>query len=192
MECFRWSHGKWPADGIVLRDPLPARDALLQKLGTTLLSIADIDGTDCRLFSDFLSLAIVTRLLGLYGETAHPISRKVAALPGWRLKRVIEFIETHLSSSVTLADFASVAGLSPMHFAAQFRAAMGARPHEYLLQRRIAKAQVVLATTNLPIAEVALMVGFSSQAHFAVVFKRFSGLTPFRWRLNHRHGRSPR
>ena len=39
-ECFDWSHRKWPTDGVVLRDPLPARDALLEKLGTTLLSIA--------------------------------------------------------------------------------------------------------------------------------------------------------
>ncbi len=191
MECFKWSHGKWPTDGVALRDPLPAQDALLQKLGTALLSIADIDGANGSLFADFLNLAIVTHLLNLYGEISHSTPRKATALPGWRLKRVHEFIETHLDSSVALADVAKAAGLSRMHFAAQFRAATGVRPHEYLLQRRIAKAQTMLATTKLPIVEVALMVGFSSQAHFAVVFKRFSGLTPLRWRQSHRHGRYP-
>jgi AraC family transcriptional regulator len=37
----------------------------------------------------------------------------------------------------------------------------------------------------MPIAELALAVGFGSQAHFTVVFKRFSGLTPLRWRQSH-------
>jgi AraC-like DNA-binding protein len=186
MECFEWSHGKWPTDGIALRDPLPARDALLQKLGTTLLSIADGDDPNSGLFSDFLGLAVVTHLLGRYGDVAPPTARKKSALPKWRLKRAIEFIDAHLESAVALADLAGAAGLSRMHFAAQFRAATGVRPHEYVVRRRIAKAQTLLTTTEIPIAELALAVGFSSQAHLTVAFKRCSGLTPHRWRQSHR------
>jgi AraC family transcriptional regulator len=188
MECFQWSHGKWPRDGVSLRDPLPARDALLQKLGTTLTSIADIEGPNGSLFADFLSLAIITHLLGLYGEISPSITRRTSALSKWRLKRAVEFIETHLDSPVALADVAGAAGLSSMHFAAQFRAATGVRPHEYLVRRRIARAQTMLATTDVPIVELALTVGFSSQAHFTVVFKRLSGLTPLRWRQVHSGG----
>lgn len=185
MECFAWSHGKWPRDGVALRDPLPARDALLQKLGTTLTSIAHIEGPNGSLFADFLSLAIITHLLGLYGEISPSTTRRTSALSKWRLKRAVEFIETHLDSPVALADVAGAAGLSCMHFAAQFRAATGVRPHEYLLRRRIERAQTMLATTDVPIVELALTVGFSSQAHFTVVFKRLSGLTPLRWRQVH-------
>ncbi|WPP03984.1 helix-turn-helix transcriptional regulator [Methylocella tundrae] len=72
-----------------------------------------------------------------------------------------------------------------MHFAAQFRAATGVRPHEHLVRRRIAKAQIMLETTDVPIAGLALTIGFSSQAHFTVVFKRLSGLAPLRWRQVH-------
>lgn len=183
MECFEWSHGKWPRDGVALRDPLHARDVLLQKLGTTLTSIDDLPNG--RLFADFLSLAIITHLLGLYGEASPSRTRRTIALSKWRLKRVVEFIETHLDTPVALADLAGSAGLSSMHFAAQFRAATGIRPHEYLLRRRIARAQTMLATTDMPIVELALTVGFSSQAHFTVVFKRLSGLTPLRWRRVH-------
>ncbi|WP_354266923.1 AraC family transcriptional regulator [Bradyrhizobium sp. I1.7.5] len=183
MECFEWSHGKWPRDGVALRDPLHARDALLQKLGTTLTSIDDLPNG--RLFADFLSLAIITHLLGLYGEVSPSRTRRTIALSKWRLKRAVEFIEAHLDTPVALADLAGAAGLSSMHFAAQFRAATGIRPHEYLLRRRIARAQTMLATTDMPIVELALTVGFSSQAHFTVVFKRLSGLTPLRWRRVH-------
>ncbi|WP_454624194.1 helix-turn-helix transcriptional regulator [Bradyrhizobium cenepequi] len=185
MECFAWSHGKWPRDGVALRDPLLARDALLQKLGTTLVSIADIEDQNGSLLADFLGLAIVTHLLGLYGESSPSTTRRTSALPKWRLKRAVEFIDAHLHSSLALADLAGAAGLSCMHFAAQFRAATGVRPHEYLVRRRVAKAQTLLATTDMPIAELALTVGFSSQAHFTVVFKRLSGLPPLRWRQVH-------
>ena len=58
-----------------------------------------------------------------------------------------------------------------MHFAAQFRAATGYRPHEYLLLCRIERAKAMLLQQNTPIVEVALSVGFKSQAHFSTVFK---------------------
>ena len=185
-ECFEWSHGKWPTDGVALRDPLPARDALLQNLAATLLSIADCDDPTGSLLADFLGLAAATHLLSLYGEVPPAAARTALALPKWRLKRAIEFIEAHLDSPMALADVAGAAGLSRMHFAAQFRAATGVRPHEFALRRRIEKAQSLLATTDVPIIELALATGFSSQSHFTVVFKRVSGLSPRQWRQSRR------
>jgi transcriptional regulator GlxA family with amidase domain len=69
-----------------------------------------------------------------------------------------------------------------MHFAAQFRAAIGYRPHEYLLFCRIDRAKDMLADADAPLVEVALSVGFQSQAHFSTVFKRLTGHTPAQWR----------
>ena len=186
MECFEWSHGKWPAEGVTLRDPLPARDEQLQKLVTTLLAIAEADDSNGSLSADFLGLAIATHVLGLYGDIAPPTVRKSTALPKWRLNRAKEFIDMHLDSPLALADVAGAAGLSRTHFAAQFRAATGVSAHEYVLRRRIEKAQTMLATTDVPLAELALAIGFSSQAHFTEVFKRLSGSTPRRWRQSHR------
>ncbi|MHB8883844.1 MAG: helix-turn-helix domain-containing protein [Methylovirgula sp.] len=103
-------------------------------------------------------------------------------LPKWRLKRVADYIEAHLDKAITLADLARAAGLTPMHFAAQFRAATGRRPHEYLLRCRIALAMELLADSNERLVDVALSTGFQTQAHFTTVFKRFAGTTPHRWR----------
>ncbi len=69
-----------------------------------------------------------------------------------------------------------------MHFAAQFRAATGMRPHEYLLRKRTERAQTLLSASLLPLVEIALEVGFKSQSHFTTVFTRFVGKPPSTWR----------
>jgi AraC-like DNA-binding protein len=88
----------------------------------------------------------------------------------------------NLAEPICLADIAAATGLSRMHFAAQFRVATGLRPHEYLLQRRIEHAQALLLTSRLPLVEIALEVGFKTQAHFTTVFARLVGETPNVWR----------
>jgi len=178
-EFFVWFYGKAPVGDVVLRDPHYAHDPVIGRLAFALLSAEELDRSCGELYADSLSLAIVARLFALYAEKpASTSQRRVAALPTWRLKRVIDFIEAHDDQPITLADLARVAGLSRMHFAAQFRKATGLRPHEYLLRRRVKKAKVLLATTTLTVAQVALTVGFSSQSHFTGVVKRLTGLTP--------------
>jgi AraC family transcriptional regulator len=114
--------------------------------------------------------------------------RGTNALSKWRLKRVEECIRTNCHRGIDLAEMAKAAGLSRMHFAAQFRVATGYRPHEYLLHQRIERAKSLLVETNMALAEVAMSVGFSTQAHFSTVFRRFTDKTPARWRCNNRPG----
>ena len=109
--------------------------------------------------------------------------RAKGALPRWRLKRVLEHVNLNISERIGLADLAGVAGLSPMHFAAQFRVATGMRPHDFLLTCRIDAAQELLSRTDYRLIDVAVATGFQTQAHFTTVFKRIVGETPRRWRI---------
>jgi AraC-like DNA-binding protein len=111
----------------------------------------------------------------------------VSGLSKWRLKRATEFMAANLAEPITLADIAAATGLSRMHFAAQFRVATGLRPHEYLLKRRIERAQELLLSGRQPLVEIAFDVGFKTQAHFTTVFARFAGETPSAWR-QHNYG----
>jgi AraC family transcriptional regulator len=139
---------------------------------------------------DALRFAIAVRLLGPRSEIRTPLKpsqteprrRHVQALQKWRLKRVLEYVDRHLSAKITLAELAAVAGLSRMHFASQFREATNLRPHEMVLRRRVQRAEELLQNTTTPIVEIALTVGFQTQAHFTTIFKRFIGSTPNRWR----------
>jgi AraC family transcriptional regulator len=171
--------------------------------------VAVVDGTDDRVIrslssalevaeqgqdrycAEALRLAIAVRWAGLQSDLRHSnerdetalAGRQVRALQKWRLKRVVEYIDVHLSSKIRLTDLAAIAGLSRMHFASQFRAATGLRPHEFLLRRRVRRAEELLRGSTMTIVEIALTVGFQTQAHFTTVFKRFIGCPPRHWRI---------
>jgi AraC family transcriptional regulator len=143
-----------------------------------LLGADDLGSPFGRLYADSISIAIVTRLLDTARRKSPADRAKASVLAPWRLKRAIDYIDANLSEPVSLAELAGVAGLTRMHFAAQFRAATGLRPHEYLLRRRVERAQELLRGSNESIMEVALQVGFQAQAHFTTTFKRFVGQPP--------------
>ena len=143
-----------------------------------------------RCCADALRFAIAVRFIGLRSDRQTAVKlievelrqRQVQALQKWRLKRVFEYVDLHLSAKITLAELAGVAGLSRMHFASQFRAATNLRPHEFVLRQRVQRAEQLLKNTTTPIVEIALTTGFQTQAHFTTIFKRFVGSTPNRWR----------
>src|SRR5579859_3015605 len=182
-ECARDMPGHEPA--VHCAKAALNKDAMVGALGRALLDANRIGDSVGQLYADYLSVAIVARILAPVRPTAGFGRRKVDELAPWRLKRTIDYIEARLGEAVRLDDIAAVTGLSPMYFAAQFKAATGLRPHEYLLRRRIERAQEMLANSATPLVEVALSVGFQSQAHFTTVFKRFVGNPPNVWRRFH-------
>lgn len=159
-------------------DPVIGR--LLHELGDT-KGLDAKDGVHC----DTIRLALVARWLGLRSQSSCEWQETaIGALQKWRLKRVMAYIDDHISEAISLTDLAGAAGLSRMYFAARFRAATGLRPHEYVLRRRVEQAKAMLGQTDESLVEIAFNVGFQTQAHFTTVFKRFTGVTPGRWRFS--------
>jgi AraC family transcriptional regulator len=108
-------------------------------------------------------------------------------LPRRKLRSVIEYIMENLEGSPTLGQMAAVAHLSPYHFARQFKAATGLAPHQYVIARRVERAQHLLRKDDeLELAEIALRAGFSDQSKFSFHFKRLIGVTPRQFRLSAR------
>jgi AraC-like DNA-binding protein len=158
------------------------QDTVTERLGRALLAAEETGGPFGQLYVDCINMAIVARLLDA-PRRAPPAGRsKVAELARWRLRRVTEYVEANLAEPIRLADLADAAGLTRMHFAAQFRAATGLPPHEYLLRRRIERAQEMLIEESESLIGIALSVGFQTQSHFTSVFKRFVGQPPRAWR----------
>ena len=76
--------------------------------------------------------------------------------------------------------------MSPFHFARMFKQSTEQSPHLYILLQRIKRAKELLASTDLPITEVAADVGFRTQGHFTGVFHRYTGFTPKVFRMSAR------
>jgi AraC family transcriptional regulator len=126
---------------------------------------------------------LVSRIVARHLTTADKLTREATMSSQWRLSRAIEYVNAHLSESISLAELARSAGLTRMRFTSEFRRATGMRPHEYLLRRRIEHAQHLLLKSGPNVIEVALSCGFRSQAHFTTVFKRLVGETPCCWTM---------
>ena len=174
------AHPEGHADAPVPRTTSMTVDQLSRFLRTAGIDIRKLN----RSADNAMRLAAVARLV----ETLEPShsqaekTRSVTALPKWRLMRVLKYIDANIGEPIALANLAAAAGLSRMYFAKQFRAATGIRPHDYVLRKRIERAQQMLAAKPAALVDIALSVGFQTQAHFTTVFKKFVGNTPCQWR----------
>jgi AraC family transcriptional regulator len=151
-----------------------SRDALIEHLARAVQTAEDDADAS---YIETLARAIVVRAAQIRQTRA-----RISPLPKWRLRRVIDYVEAHISEAISLADLASAAGLSRTHFTAQFRLATSCRPHDFILLQRIKAAERLLLQTSRELLDIALTVGFQTQAHFSTVFKRIVGEPPGRWR----------
>jgi AraC family transcriptional regulator len=103
-----------------------------------------------------------------------------------RLKRILDHFEARLAEDIRIADLARDCGLSECYLARTFRAATGTTLHAALMERRIARARLLIEATSRRgtptcLAEVAAATGFSSHAHMTTAFRRVLGITPSEW-----------
>ncbi|MGJ5141417.1 helix-turn-helix transcriptional regulator [Bradyrhizobium oligotrophicum] len=182
-ECYEDISGR-PADpSMELFGPQEADDKVLRHLMTSLMRAFADDAAPSRLFLDSLSISFAAHLIGRYHlKQEHSPKRKLSPLTPWRLNRAKAFIDAHLQQPIALADLSAAAGLSRMHFAAQFKASTGMSPHMYVLQCRVHASKRLLLDPERSIRDVAVSVGFKSETHFINVFRRLVGEAPGRWR----------
>jgi AraC family transcriptional regulator len=196
--CFDWLH-LFLEPGLVSRvaaeafdlDParitVPPLDALDLPHLRAVMGAVDAElttgGTGGPLAAESLANVLAVHLIRHVLAPRQPQRRPDGALPRGRLRAVVEYIEEHLDARPSLEQMAAVARLSVYHFARQFRAATGLPPHQYVILRRVERAQHLLQDgRDLSLAEVAACAGFSDQSQFCQHFKRIVGVTPGQFR----------
>jgi len=129
--------------------------------------------------------AFLGALLCRYGERPESIQRQPPNASTASLARVKEYMQAYFQRDITVADLASIAGLSRAHLTRAFTAAYHTPPHVYLNAVRLARAKTLIRA-GMPLADVAAACGFADQSHLTRRFKGSWGITPAGWRENMR------
>jgi len=131
-----------------------------------------------------LQQALGVELADHYRQAVVPASRsrRTGSLSFATLTRVADLVESRLPMTIGLAQLAKEARLSKFHFISAFRLATGVTPHQYVLARRLNRAQKLLRRCAMPVTVVALECGFSSHAHLTAAFTARFGVSPTKYR----------
>jgi AraC-like DNA-binding protein len=98
------------------------------------------------------------------------------------LLRAKDLADSRYFETLSVADLASSARLSPAHFSREFKRMYGETPHQYLLTRRLERAAALLRTTDWTVARICFDVGANSVGSFTTSFRRMFGCTPLAYR----------
>jgi AraC family transcriptional regulator len=167
---------------IELKETLSRKDELLQHLSLAFLAEAEKTEVSSRLYTDSIAHTLMFHLIKNYTNAVTTAKQFLGGLSGYKLKRVIEFVNDNLEQDLTLTEIAEVADLSHFHFARSFRKTMGLTPQQYIVNRRIEKAKDLLSHSKLPIVEIGFQTGFKNQSHFTTLFRKLTSFTPKVWR----------
>jgi AraC-like DNA-binding protein len=158
-----------------LRD-IPAReDVGLRDLACRFASAIEDDVPRDALYYSTLRTALTERILIRHAaRRVEGIGYRETLAPA-RLRRLIDFVETHLGSEMRIAHLAEVVGLSPAHLARAFRNAMGMPLHRYVLQRRLERVRKRVRRGDGSMAELARSSGFCDASHLSKAYRRAFG-----------------
>lgn len=164
-----------------LRGPFrPVDDRL-----ATLTAVLETESREGSLTQHLLAETLCRYILAHLLRTGAPAGARSLTPPRCgdrRLARALAYMQTAYDENLTLAGIAQVAGVSPAHLCRLFQAHLSASPLQYLNRLRLQQARQLLRSSDLPLVEVALAVGFGSQSYFQRLFKAVTGVTPAAYR----------
>lgn len=97
---------------------------------------------------------------------------------------VVDYINLHLGEEIDLKSLAKISHFSPFYFHRILKAFLGEPLGTYIVRTRTEAAARLLRYSNLPIAEIAYRIGYSSSSSLSKVFKQFYGISPLEYRNN--------
>lgn len=164
---------------VEIRNVFQVRDPVIERLAQTLLMEMDRQAHPVQvLIADAISIALAAHMLRSYNVFEAVECSPERALGKLEIVRLTEFIEDNLGRTISLEDLASVVNVSRFHFSRLFKRSTGSTAIGFVEQCRIRRAQSLITDTDLPLAEIALVVGFVDQSHFTRRFHRHVGCTP--------------
>jgi AraC-like DNA-binding protein len=180
LDEIAYAHKRPRVDQLVW--PLGHLDPVVYHLGETLVASLDQPDHTSKVFLDHVLHALNCHFVCSYGGLKISAPRSRGGLSPLQMRRATEFLEAHLDGNINLEQVASVCDLSVSHFARAFRQSFRRPPYRWLLERRVDRAKDLIATSHMPLAEIAIQSGFGDQGAMNRSFKKILGVTPGKWR----------
>jgi len=122
----------------------------------------------------------------LLGSQCKEFTKKIAVLKqesqySTLVKQCCDFIQHHLYEDIDIAHVAEELHFSKSYISQKFKAETGIPMDKYIRQLKIKEAKLLM-NTDVPLAEIAQTLGFSSQSHFSTTFKKETGHTPLQYK----------
>lgn len=174
----------WDKDGdrMELVPAFQTRDSQIDTIASLLMTELHHESFGSHLYVDSLANVLAVHLLRHHTTTRPPLTVYAGGLPQRQLLQVLDYIDAHLGSNITLAELAELVDISQFHFGRLFKQSLSLSPYQYLLQQRVERAKMLLRQSDQSIVEIALECGFNSQSHLGRKFRQLTGITPKAYR----------
>lgn len=126
-----------------------------------------------------IAQAFYSLFIDIVFAQAHTIESKPALIA----QKIKQYIETNIDSDISVTSIAKQFYLSETHVIRIFREKFGVTPKQYILKTKINASKLLLLDTTLQIKEIAMTYHFADSYHFSHTFKRFTGVSPEKFRM---------
>jgi AraC family transcriptional regulator len=158
-----------------------AVDPVFLAMGSVLRREFLSDGFTDPFFIEAVGTVIAGQIVRRWSSEPRQLSMK-GRLSSAQIRKALDAIDEWMSSGIRISALAGELGMGTHQFTRLFRQTMGQSPYRFAMLRRIELARGLLEETALPLAEIALELGFVSQSHFTSAFNREVKTTPAAYR----------
>jgi AraC-like DNA-binding protein len=128
------------------------------------------------------ALAHLTLLLVALSRLSTDVAGDLRSADEPLLAAVFDVIERRYHEQLSLTDVAAAVALTPGHLTTVVRRKTGRTVQQWIAQRRMQEARLLLTDTTLTVAAVSRRVGYPDVSYFIKRFRADHDLTPARWR----------
>ena len=127
----------------------------------------------------YLAWAVISIILN---QLEKPKDREEETAEHFIGERIKKFIDEHYFEELTVEDIGRRLHISPSYLNSVFKKATGYTPIQYIMNRRIGKAQSLLIGSDNSVTDIAFMVGYRDSNYFSTIFTKTVGMPPLKYR----------
>lgn len=131
------------------------------------------------------ALGIIRQLFARFINTES--ERNLSSFLIYRIQPILIYIQDNLQNDISIEELAALASFSKDHFTRIFKSIIGMAPCEFIIRKRIEKAQFLLLTTDMTQTQIIEKTNFKSVSYFCRIFKKYTSFSPVEYRKQRVH-----